>query len=77
MAEDKEGKEEEKGLVRMMTEVFVEKMKELKPIEASLIFFGLVITGTFGVIGFTSAIATGVVKLVQVVGQAVASGGLM
>lgn len=71
-----ENKEEKVGLVRQVVEVFKDKMKELKPVESAVVFVVLSLIFTFGFIGFTSAIASGVVKLIQVIGQVVASGAL-
>lgn len=60
--------EKKEGLVRQIVGVFKTKMEELKPSEAAIVFVILAIIFTFGLIGFTSAIASGIVKLVQVVG---------
>lgn len=68
-----EKKEEEKGMVASIVEVFKDQMKELEPKEATLAFVVLSIIGTFGLIGFTSAIASGLVKLVQVIGTVASS----
>lgn len=76
MSEKNEVEVEEKGLVRQVVEVFKDKMKELKPSEASIVFIVLSIIFTFGFIGFTAAIASGVIRLIQVIGQVVASGTL-
>ena len=59
--------ENKNGLITSVVKVFTDKMKELKPIEAAVVFVALAIIFTFGLIGFTSAIASGVVKLVQVI----------
>lgn len=66
----------EPGLVRQIVEVFKGKMAELKPIEAAVVFIILAIIFTFGVVGFTSAIASGIVKLVQAIGPIAAATGL-
>lgn len=71
-----EPEKKEPGLVRQIVEVFKGKMAELEPVHAAVVFIVLAIIFTFGVIGFTSAIASGVVKLVQVIGAVAASGAI-
>lgn len=62
-------KEEEKGLIRGVVEVFTEKMKELEPRESAIVFCVLTLIGVFGITGFTSAIVSGIVKIIQIIPQ--------
>ena len=67
-----EKKAEDKGLIRGIIEVFTDKMKELEPKEAAVVFIILTIVFCFGAIGFTSTIATGIIKMIQIIPQVVA-----
>ena len=63
-------KEEEKevGMIRGLVDAFTDQMKEMTPVESAAVFIVLTLIGTFGIIGFTSAIAGGVVKIIQIIG---------
>lgn len=66
-----EPEKKEKGLVRGVVEVFSDKMKELEPVHAAVVFVVLAVIFTFGMVGFTSAVASGVVKIIQIIPQVV------
>ena len=68
--------DEKPGLIRSFVDIFKDKLKELNPRETAIVFIVLAIIMTFGIIGFTSAIAGGVVKLIQVIGAIAASAGI-
>jgi hypothetical protein len=67
-------REPRKGIFREITETFKDKLKELKPMEAALVYMGLCVIGAFTLTGMTAAIASGVVKLIQMIGIVVSSG---
>ena len=66
--EDEKKEVKQKGLIRGVVEVFAGKMKELKPVEAAIAFVSLFIVGSFTSVAMVSAIASAMVKIVQVIG---------
>jgi hypothetical protein len=69
-----ENEVEKKGIFREITEVFKDKLKQLKPMESALVYLGVLVIGAFTLTGMTAAITSGIVKLIQVIGVVVSSG---
>jgi len=63
-----------KGIFREITEVFRDKLKELRPMESALVYLGICVIGAFTLCGMTAAITSGIVKLIQVIGVVVSAG---